>query len=273
VTISEPTPPPVTSSSGGAPPPEEEMSLTVAALRAELQNEEPFTTNLRFEGKPGEDFARFRRAAEYQLDDVADAKKPRALNKMLGERAINALANARPQDGYTTMIQRWTALSQAFGSNNRAMQAAMQYSDFKRKGLPLDEFIDMFDTYTSALDLSEAQKARDFIAKQTEGMKTKLLLTGKTSYADLKDMAWLLDDSVQKEYQRNKKLREATQGKPQGRRYEGRATRLGERDIECWNCHKKGHISLNCPEPQVEWKPKPRRAKPDNITTCDSKNS
>src|SRR3954447_12226933 len=115
------------------------MSLTVAALRAELQNEEPFTTSLRFEGKPGEDFARFRRAAEYQLDDVIEAKRPRALNKMLGERAINALANARPQDGYTTMTQRWTALSQAFGSNNRAMQAAMQYSDFKRKGLPLDE--------------------------------------------------------------------------------------------------------------------------------------
>jgi len=234
------------------------MSLTIDALRAELQNEESFTTNLRFEGKPGEDFARFKRAAEYQLDDVTDTKKARALNKMLGERALNALANARPTNGYTTMTQRWTALSQAFGNNNRAMQAAMQYSDFKRKGMPLDEFIDMFDTYTAALDITGTRKAQDFIARQPEGMKTKLLLSGKTDYGDLKDMAWLLDETVQKEYQRNKKLREATRGKPQGRRYEGRATRLGEGDIECWNCHKKGHISPNCPEPRRERKQNPR---------------
>jgi len=218
---------------------------------------------LLFRGETGENFTKFRNAAEFLLDEEPQSKHAKMLNKWLGYEPLATLANNRPVGGYQTMADRWAELESAYGNAAEAQLAWTELEELKQKGTPIGEFIRTFENLCGLCGIPDRQRAQMFRSKVTAGLKDRLETSRVSTYALMKEQAWISAKAADREYQQSKKMREASK-KPQGDkpRWEKTKTTIvakgartsedrGNRPpIKCWNCEEEGHINRDCDKPK-----------------------
>lgn len=234
------------------------MSATEAqALRASIEalekKESSHGTKIMFHGLPHENYAEFKLAAELEtmLEDD-DKKKTRLLLSMLGIKPKSIIAVNKPPRG-TSLDEEWiwTHLDATYGDSARAERATDELEGLRYKGGPLPEFNHLFDMLCSQAGVTGELQARMYRNKMTVGIKDRLLVSRATTLKEMKEQASLFAPAAERDFKRQQAQ------KPRKPEVKGRATRLDERDLECWNCSKKGHISTHCPEPKKkEGRPK-----------------
>lgn len=216
---------------------------------------------IKFMGTGMEDYSNFKVAAEFIIDfEETEAKKMKALVRMLGIDALHSLSASRPLAGYTTVAEYWRALDSTYSNGARRTQASGEFEALRQKGTSIQEFIVKFEKLTSILEISGTLRANMFKDKVNMGIRDRLVTSGLTDYGDLKTRAIEVAPMAEADFKRAQKQRDQSKDKKSkdnrdGKtrddkgRYKpekGKAAREGRETRKCYLCDMVGHLARDC---------------------------
>jgi len=219
------------------------MKATLTQIAGRTDNKGP---TIQFHGEPEENYADFKAAAEFELMFIEGDQQLRSLTRMLGIKPKVSLVANKPRTGaFTDIDQIWSALDATYGDNARADRATTELEKLRQGATPLAEFNYKFEKLCAEAGVTGTLRARIYRDKVVAGIGDRLRTAGLTDFQEMKERASIVAGDAERDYKRI-----VAQKKPKGRDEKGRynATNIDQRDVTCWNCQKKGHMSFNCEE-------------------------
>jgi len=210
---------------------------------------------IQFHGEPDENYAEFKDAAEFELSLGEESSELRTLTQMLGIKPRVSLNANKPSGGrFTTAAQIWTVLDSTYGDNARGDRAASELEKLRQGKTPLAEFNYKFETLCAQAGVTGSLRARLYRDKVVPGIGDRLRTAGISDFQEMKERASIVAQDAERDYKRQnaqfEKKGKGRDGKGRFKAMDADATNLDQRDLVCYNCNKKGHISYNCSEPK-----------------------
>ena len=124
-----------------------------------------------------------------------------------------------------------------------AIALAIEYEAFEGSQVPLVKPIDTGDTDVYRVQAIKAD--RDSVSKNQKVASN----VDKSDNSEISDLISSMKDCFEKFNKSVERFNKSQSSRGQGHMSRGRGgrPRTYERDIECYNCHEKGHISRECP--------------------------